>query len=461
MSALEIDTGATSSAARTWVAWGDAVDRSRLSMVDDLAALRLGDTGSGASWMLGATASDLWTTAVFAELVVERVELADRSGAFPVLDADAAARLMESAGSRVTSLTSVCLPWMTGFSPAGGDLGGTYGSERRSPWLLDPASAEGRGRDLVLRALTDTATSQRIRSDEFELVRMSDGRYLVILPGVTDLSSPDLGWSDANRSVRDLDRAAYGSSRSTSVDGNPYAQMVAQALRLSGVPVGTELVLVGHSFGADTALDLAADAGFNGAGGYRVTHVVAAAYHSQPQLDRVPSGTEVLVLQNRRDVPVIVEGIGAAHVTEAIEARVDLVDAVLDFDVPGIVSSGARGLYHDAGAAVAAVDHTIEHADDVADVVIGGATWDVGRAVDGVTDFVLLEPGVTRVAPAQVIAVFDGGSDGFGHAQDNYVEYVAGTSDPEVTAFLASLGAGSGGASSGIGSAQAIDVSVP
>ena len=150
---------------------------------------------------------------------------------------------------------------------------------------------------------------------------MSDGRYLVVLPGVTDLSSPDIGLSETHASVRDVDQFAYPSSRSASVAGNRYAQMVAEALAIRGVPIGSDLVIVGHSYGADTALDLAADRDFNGAGGYHVTHVVAAAYHSQPQLDHVPDSTEVLVLQNHRDVAVIVESVGAAHVTEAFEAR--------------------------------------------------------------------------------------------------------------------------------------------
>lgn len=457
MSVLEIDTEATASAARSWVAWGDAVDRSRLSLVDDLDEMQLSGAHPTASWSLGAAATELWTTAVFVGLVVERVETADRYGASPVLDATAAGRLMALAGSTVSASIGVCLPWMVGFSPSGGEPGGTYGAEVRSPWLLDASSSEQRGRDLVLRALADTATSAQIRNDEFEIVRMSDGRYLVILPGVTDLSSPDLGWSDEHRSVRDVDQAAYPSSRSTSVDDNAYARMVAEGLRFSGIPVGSELVLVGHSFGADTALDLAADVSFNGAAGYRVTHVVAAAYHSRPQLDRVPATTEVLVLQNRRDVPVIVEGVGASHVTESVEARIDIVESVFDFDLPGILTGGARAVYHDAGAAIAAVDHTVDHAGDVADVVIGGATWDLDRAVDGALDFVTLEPGVTRPNEQQVVAVFDGGFEGAGHAQDNYTAYVQGAVDPDVTAFFTSLGA----STSEVGSARAIDVSVP
>ncbi len=41
-------------------------------------------------------------------------------------------------------------------------------------------------------------------------------------------------------------------------------------------------------------LDLAADPTFNSADRFVVTHVVAAAYHSGPQLRSVPGSTEVL-----------------------------------------------------------------------------------------------------------------------------------------------------------------------
>ena len=68
--------------------------------------------------------------------------------------------------------------------------------------------------------------------------------------------------------------------------------MVWDALRAAGVPAGSSLMIVGHSFGADTALDLAADREFNG-GEYTVTHVVAAGYYSQPQLASVAAETSV------------------------------------------------------------------------------------------------------------------------------------------------------------------------
>ena len=295
---------------------------------------------------------------------------------------------------------------------------------------------------------------------------MSDGRYLVVLPGVTDLSSPDLGLSGTHRSVRDLDRHAYPSSRSSSVADNRYAQMVAEALTVRAVPFGSEVVIVGHSFGADTALDLAADPNFNGADHYRVTHVVAAAYHSEPQLEHMPAGTEVLVLQNSHDLVVIAEAVADAHVADAIESRKDLLIDVVTFDLPGIVANGGRTIAHDLGVAAATVDHTLDRADEIVDgaveIAVGIATHDPRRAIDGVTDgataLVTLEPGISTPRPGHVVAVFDGGGAGAGHHVDHYTAYLDGTTAPEVLAFLASLGSVS---TATVGTAYGIDVSVP
>jgi hypothetical protein len=458
VSALSIDAGASAAAVRTWVGWGDDLSRSALDLANDLDRLQLGDVTPMAGWSITAAATDLWTTSVFLQLVLERVELADVHGLTPSLDPATVTRLMQLAGGRVTSVVGACPVWMPpSFAGPHGELGGTYDAELRSPYLLGGVLAVDRGRDLLLRALDDTASSGRIRDDEFEIVRMSDGRYLVVLPGVTDLSNPDLGLSGIHASVRDVDQFAYPSSRSASTADNRYAQMVAEALAIRGVPVGSDLVIIGHSYGADTALDLAADPEFNGADGYRVTHVVAAGYHSQPQLVHVPDSTQVLVLQNNRDAAVIVESVGAAHVTEAIEARRSAVDDLLRFDLPGVFVNSGRALYHDAGVATAALDHTIRHADDVADIAIGIGMYDVRRAVDGAGDFVTLEPGVSRHGDSQVVAVFEGGGEGFGHHQDNYATFVERTDDPDVTAFLASLGA----PHATTGTAWSIDISVP
>jgi hypothetical protein len=458
VSALSIDTDASSGAARTWVEWGDQLSRSQLDLANDLVRLQLADASPMAGWSITAAATDLWTTSVFLELVIDRVQLAEAFGGTAVLDQAAVMRLMQLAGGRVTSIVGACPVWMpSGFAGPDGDLGGTYDAEVRSPYLLAGGLAVDRGRELLLRALADTGSSQQIRNDEFQIVRMSDGRYLVVLPGVTDLSSPDIGLSDTHASVRDVDQYAYPSSRSASVADNRYAQMVAEALAIRGVPIGSDLVIVGHSYGADTALDLAADREFNGAAGYNVTHVVAAAYHSQPQLSHVPDSTEVLVLQNHRDIAVIAESVGAAHVTESIEARRSAFGDLLDLDIPGVFVNSGLALYHDVGVATAAIDHAVDNAGDLADIAIGASTYDVQRMIDGASDFVTLEPGVSRPRDGQVVAVFEGGGEGLGHHQDNYATFVADARDPDVTAFLASLGA----SPATTGTAWSVDISVP
>lgn len=175
--------------------------------------------------------------------------------------------------------------------PFGGSVAGHLGARP-----LSPAAR------LVVAALDATADEDLLAHDEFGLVDLGRNRYTVVLPGVTDLRDPQPGWHPHHRSPRDLDMAAIPSSRSTGVDDNVYARSVAEALTAFDVPVGAELVIVGHSFGADTALDLAADPAFTGR--YDVTHVVATGYFSQHQLRSASVDTRVLVVQNRRDVVV-------------------------------------------------------------------------------------------------------------------------------------------------------------
>ena len=189
-----------------------------------------------------------------------------------------------------------------------GDPGGRFSSRRVSfPTSETAGNGNGTGppspaRRLLIAALDATADQEVLAHDEFGLVDHGDDRYTVVLPGVTDLSRPEPGWSSTHRSPRDFDMAAVPSSRSGDVDDNVYAQSVVGALAAVGVPAGAELLIVGHSYGADTALDLAADPAF--AGRYDVTHVVATGYFSQPQLPAVPADTRVLVVQNRHDIVV-------------------------------------------------------------------------------------------------------------------------------------------------------------
>lgn len=197
----------------------------------------------------------------------------------------------------------------------------------RSGWLLFPGEVPrmSSGRDALVDSLDGV---NHVAQDEIEVRRLDNGRYIVILPGVVDLSE-NLGtlnvgdflrgrqgnltaqdllrgrvadpffepneWS----SVRDM-RYAIGSANGY---GGAYASAVKAQLEALGVPPGADIMLVGHSYGAYTAVELATDSSFNGTEGrYNVTHVVAAGAETDWYLDDLPPGTKALVLNNRRDL---------------------------------------------------------------------------------------------------------------------------------------------------------------
>lgn len=193
--------------------------------------------------------------------------------------------------------------------PATGDFGGAYTSRTVEPFIgsRHHDGAE-RGRATVVHLVAETGRESQIYSDEFEVIDNGNNNYTVVLPGVTDLSNPVVGLNPHTRSVRDLDVNAIGSTLEPGIAQNAYAQMVERGLRHNGVPRGAKLLLVGHSFGSDTALDLAADPVFNGRL-YEVTHTVAVGYHSEPLLAGVQPNTEVFVVQNERDLVALAESI--------------------------------------------------------------------------------------------------------------------------------------------------------
>jgi hypothetical protein len=443
VTALQIDTEASRQAARTWATWADQINDAQLRVGGDIDRLGLARSAMVCS-RLAAAATGLWTSSGFLTLLVARLAALD--GGAPALHESALDELMWLAGGRRGSVTA-CPP--EHYSGVGGDPGDTFLAELRSPYDLAAADPSELGRQLVMRALGDTATPGQIRKDEFEIVRLTDGRYLVALPGVVDLTHPGLGLDPDSRSVRDLDRSALRSSIDTSIGGNAYARMVSEALVAQGVPLGSRLVLVGHSFGADTVLDLASDSGFNGPGGFDVTHVVAAAYDSQPQLDDIPSGTHVLALQNRDDVPVLAEA--AEHVlTRPVEDVGDIAGSLAELDLGGV-----------GGGLLGAVKHAVETSSPVfslaprADDVVGDL-WH-GHFGDAAEDAVLPIPSVDRPGERQIDVIFDGGFQDFGHHQDRYIDFVETTSDPLLLGFFGSLAIGT----TATGTAVAVDVSVP
>jgi len=355
------------------------------------------DRAAGAGHVVGGVVGDVVGTVLGglfgdevgdgAELVVD--VLAGSAEERAVSETAAAAdQLLDQVGDALLGLLW-CAGRLTGSPPASGDPGGTFTREHRG--LLPSAPGESEGAALVAAALLATADTNRIAADEFGLVTAGPNRYVVVLPGVTDLTRAEPGLNPHNRTPRDTDVNAWPSFPTAGTADNRYAQLVAGALAAAGVPPGAELAIVGHSFGADTALDLAADPSFNG-NAYRVTHVVAAGYDSGSQLEQVPLETEVLVLQNTHDVPVLVE-----HAAHPAATALDVIDDGLN---------------------------RIERGD------LAGGRARVAAGVDMLgterTDPDVTEPGVHVRVPGHVQVVFDGGHAGAGHAQQNYVDYLAG-----------------------------------
>jgi hypothetical protein len=89
------------------------------------------------------------------------------------------------------------------------------------------------------------------------------------------------------------------------VNGGDYVESVKQRvteyMALRGLATPTEVIVVGHSHGAITAVDLAADKSFNG-GLVVVTHVIAAGGGQAGDLDQPRRGTAVLAVTNTDDL---------------------------------------------------------------------------------------------------------------------------------------------------------------
>lgn len=194
-----------------------------------------------------------------------------------------------------------------------------------------PFDVPADGRGAVLAAMQGLADEERIRRDEIEIRALDNGRYIVVLPGVTDLSAgidqfvdrvrnDPFGaggagrdaidsWSDNDASTVRKMRYAYEAALRDDTTVNEYSMVTIDALEAAGVPPGAEVMIVGHSFGAYTAVDLAADPAFNAAHTdvdseyhVRVTHVVAAGAETDWRFDEVPAATSMLVMNNRFDL---------------------------------------------------------------------------------------------------------------------------------------------------------------
>jgi pimeloyl-ACP methyl ester carboxylesterase len=145
---------------------------------------------------------------------------------------------------------------------------------------------------------------EQLPGNQFEILKVSENppRYIVNLPGIEwSLLDP---W--AREHERDLPTAV--SARLAGMDA--YAAKIKAAMRSAGIPAGAEVMLVGHSYGAIAAMNIAADQSFNrpgdtdGSDGYsvQVTHVLAAGAGVRDWIDDPPEGTKVLMMINRADV---------------------------------------------------------------------------------------------------------------------------------------------------------------
>jgi len=169
---------------------------------------------------------------------------------------------------------------------------------------LGPVRPSPTGRAAIVEAFYATTDDARANKDEIEITRLANGRWVVALPGVTDLSAGPAAWM----SNPDSDRAHVEQTVGPAMFGgyDDYAQRVKIAMQRAGIRSGDDVMLLGHSAGAYAAMGLAGDRSFNrsGDGGgfhVNVTHVVAAGAETDWMDRAVPTETNVLVINNTDD----------------------------------------------------------------------------------------------------------------------------------------------------------------
>lgn len=175
-------------------------------------------------------------------------------------------------------------------------------------------ASRGSARGDFVEAFWATGDPSRVWKEEIEIRLLENGNYILVLPGVTDLSENlgdalnpldgDLGpgaFLDGEnaKTARLTKYAALEARDVTDTYDNPYAQRVREAMR-QYIPEGAKVMIMGHSFGAYTAMEIAGDADVRA--NYDITHVVAAGADTDWKLREIPSSTNVLVFNNREDV---------------------------------------------------------------------------------------------------------------------------------------------------------------
>ncbi|MEV7521460.1 hypothetical protein [Streptomyces sp. NPDC091371] len=167
-------------------------------------------------------------------------------------------------------------------------------------------------------------------------VRCADGadRYVLLLPGTSFALL-------SNSTPQDLIGAFDGLLRTDTT----YTRAARNLLERAGVPAGTDLMIVGHSLGGLTAMNLASDPEF--AATYRLTHVIAVG---SPIDGKRPADhtTRVVNLANKHDVIPTLDGRGPAspHDIPADWVELTWLDESYDYPLshaPQAYSDSLRG----------------------------------------------------------------------------------------------------------------------
>jgi uncharacterized protein YukE len=182
--------------------------------------------------------------------------------------------------------------------------------------------SKGSARADMVEAFWATGDSRRAEGDEIEIRKLDNGNYVVVLPGVVDLTNKLGAVIDASKTGHAVDpwyvgdqpntarRMEYAISESQDTSDsfiNPYATRVMEQMKAAGIPEGANVMFVGHSFGAYTAMELAGNDKFNSADGVsegyhvNVTHVVAAGADTNWKLPELPNQTNALIWNNYKD----------------------------------------------------------------------------------------------------------------------------------------------------------------
>jgi hypothetical protein len=195
------------------------------------------------------------------------------------------------------------------------------------PGVAMPVAGPAGGRLPAPHSLADAYMRiQQLAPGQVEVIPITgpDGvtRYLVLLRGV----EPKPFDSGVNATVNSLQQAAKGSRQSS----DAYSRAVLAAMVSAGVPPGAEVMLVGHSQGGITAMNLAADPRVNGTRGlYRVSRVVTAGSPVGNKRVVPGSGTTVLSIENAGDIVPELDAVqdksGPGRTVITVPARYGLV----------------------------------------------------------------------------------------------------------------------------------------